>query len=181
MPKKKTGLPSRKSGQAKTPENREKNDRFLFSVRELSEMLGVSAVAIGKWNLEAYRKDRLIYYDVREAVRKRLENVERLKKMVGDVSTERARLLASQADLAQLKFEEESKRLVDVAQVRALWNDAVIRIRSRLTVAPKKYSREFPDPGFALKILKRVVADVMSEVREIATKDIVNVEEGFDD
>lgn len=166
----------RKLAQAKTPENREKNDRFLFSVRELSVMLGVSPVAIGKWNLEVFKKDRLIYYDIREAIKKRLYNVEKMQKIVGGVSNERARLLAAQADLAELKFEEESKRKVDIGNVTTLWNDSVIRIRARLLMAPKKYSREFPDPGFALKILKRVVADVMSEIREIAVKDVVEVD-----
>lgn len=143
--------------------------RFVFTTRELATIFGISHQAIVKWGLTPKFKSRhrAYYYDIREAAEKRFANLNRGSDS-GSVSQERARLLGVQADLAQLRYEEESGRLVDAERVRQIWSSAVVRIKNRIAMIPKKYSREFPDAGFAMKLLNRVSADIMTEVREEA-------------
>jgi phage terminase Nu1 subunit (DNA packaging protein) len=113
----------------------------LVSRTQLSKILGVSNVAIGKWNLPEYKTDGgRTAHKLGEAVERRIKNVsEQLENHNETITASRAKLVKMQAKREEQKYLKEHGQLIPVDVIELIWSNIVLIVVSKLKLIPSKY------------------------------------------
>jgi phage terminase Nu1 subunit (DNA packaging protein) len=139
---------------------------------ELAELLGVSRTAIIKWGLTEHRsKGKAVLYDVREAVQRRVRNLEQQIIDQGEALTAaRIRHETAQAEKTELQVEQLKGSLIPADVVGRVWSEFGSMVRAKLLAIPPRYKAilaSITDEYETEIILKKAVAEPLAEVQEI--------------
>lgn len=150
-----------------------KDEQFFFNGRDTARICGISENSFYRWDLEPTLIDGKKYFDIREAVKKRIENVSG-ESATKTVSSEKAKLLKVQTEEAELRLQERRSEVIPASTVESVWSEMISSLKAKLLSAPRKFAMRFPEKSSPQEreiLLRQLVNEALAELREYDHED----------
>lgn len=146
-----------------------------YTVKELSEVLGVTTRAINKWLSDGLKFDGprdAAMIDIEEWARWRYAGDDSI-----DFQREKARLTKNQADYEEIRVLEKRGDLLDASRVEMAWANLVAAFKRRMLAIPDRAASYF-DSKPLKKELQILINEALEELEKHDPETIVSGLEG---
>ena len=112
-------------------------DRYRFNRQEIADIVGVSPSTLDKWEIPNQKIKRIVYYDIRDAVRYQ-KNLLQTDDDAESLTREKVRLTRAQAEKTELENDVKKGTMIPSSVVLNVWSDIMLNFKSKLFSIPEK-------------------------------------------
>lgn len=136
---------------------------------DLARILGITTKAIDAWPIAPTKKGKTSLYDLTEVLTylfNRAKDAETRSNERKSVETQRSRLVAAQADKAELVAMKLAGELVGIAEVESVFEEMTFNLSAAIKMLPNNAPRFDGDIKKNRFVLEQVQDEILRNIRE---------------